>query len=90
MGRSATNGLLIRALLLVHIVEIWIFAAGIMFAEWHGGLGEVMGNGDHQLSTQLSSSLLEELLYARLRQPLIGRSQVSLAADVFQLIGDLG
>ncbi len=41
--------LLICALLLVHIVEIWIFAAGIMFAEWHGGLGEVKGDGEHGL-----------------------------------------
>ena len=35
--------LLICALLVVHIVEIWIFAGGIMLAERHGGLGDLKG-----------------------------------------------
>ena len=37
--------LLICALLIVHIAEIWIFAGGMMLAEWHGGLGVL--KGDH-------------------------------------------
>lgn len=41
--------LLICALLVVHIVEIWIFAGGIMFAEWHGGLGDLKGGHTQQL-----------------------------------------
>ena len=35
--------LLFATLLIVHIVEIWIFAFGFMFAEWHGGLGVLKG-----------------------------------------------
>ncbi len=36
--------ILFGTLLLVHIVEIWIFAGGFMLANWHGGLGELKGN----------------------------------------------
>lgn len=39
--------LLICGLLVVHIVEIWIFAGGIMLAEWHGGLGDLKGEHNH-------------------------------------------
>jgi voltage-gated potassium channel Kch len=35
--------ILFFTLLIVHIVEIWIFAGGFLFAEWHGGLGELKG-----------------------------------------------
>lgn len=35
--------LLICALLMVHIVEIWIFAGGFLAAEWHGSLGGLEG-----------------------------------------------
>lgn len=41
--------LLICALLVVHIVEIWIFAGGIILAEWHGGLGDLKGEHGHGL-----------------------------------------
>jgi hypothetical protein len=35
--------ILFGTLLIVHIVEIWIFACGYRFAEWHGGLGQIKG-----------------------------------------------
>jgi hypothetical protein len=35
--------LLFFTLLIVHIVEIWIFACGFIFAEWLVGLGELKG-----------------------------------------------
>jgi hypothetical protein len=41
--------ILFCTLLLVHIVEIWIFAFGFMFAEWHGGLGELKGDFSHNI-----------------------------------------
>lgn len=37
--------LLICALLLVHVFEIWIFAGGMMFTERHGGLMHVVVPG---------------------------------------------
>jgi Ion channel len=35
--------ILFGTLLVVHIIEIWIFACGYMLADWHGGLGELKG-----------------------------------------------
>jgi Ion channel len=39
--------ILFCTLIVVHIIEIWIFAAGIMFAQWHGGLGVLVGEHSH-------------------------------------------
>ena len=56
--------LLICALLGVHIAEIWIFAGGIMFAEWHGGLGDL--KGDH------SRGVLDYVYYSSMTYTTVG------------------
>ncbi len=56
--------LLICALLVVHIVEIWIFSGGIMLAEWHGGLGDLQG--DH------SQGVLDYVYYSSMTYTTVG------------------
>jgi len=56
--------LLICALLVVHILEIWIFAGGIMLAEWHGGLGVL--KGDH------SQGVLDYVYYSSMTYTTVG------------------
>jgi hypothetical protein len=56
--------LLICALLMVHIVEIWIFAGGIIFAEWYGSLGDL--KGDH------SQGVLDYVYYSSMTYTTVG------------------
>ncbi|MDA0658286.1 MAG: potassium channel family protein [Planctomycetota bacterium] len=56
--------LLICALLLVHIAEIWIFAGGIMLAEWHGGIGDLQG--EH------SNGMLDYVYYSSMTYTAVG------------------
>ena len=56
--------LLICALLFVHIVEIWIFAGGMMLAEWHGSLGALQG--DH------SQGVLDYVYYSSMTYTTVG------------------
>ena len=63
VGRSRIP-LLICALLIVHIVEIWIFAGGMMLAEWHGGLGVL--KGDH------SQGVLDYVYYSSMTYTTVG------------------
>lgn len=56
--------LLICALLVVHIVEIWIFSGGIILAEWHGGLGDLQG--DH------SQGVLDYVYYSSMTYTTVG------------------
>lgn len=69
LGRLAWVGrlriaLLICGLLLMHIAEIWIFAGGIMLAEWHGGLGDL--KGDH------SQGILDYVYYSSMTYTTVG------------------
>ena len=56
--------LLMGALLLLHIAEIWIFAGGIMFAEWYGGLGNLKGDHSH--------SVLDYVYYSSMTYTTVG------------------
>ena len=47
LGRTRVP-LIICTLLMVHIVEIWIFAGGILLADWYGGLGNLQGEHIHE------------------------------------------
>jgi hypothetical protein len=56
--------LLICALLMVHIIEIWIFSGGIMLADWLGGLGDLQG--DH------SQGVLDYVYYSSMTYTTVG------------------
>ena len=58
--------LLMGALLLIHIAEIWIFAGGIMFAEWYGGLGDLKGDHSH--------GILDYVYYSSMTYTTVGYS----------------